>query len=154
MTVAQVVLTLHYPQGSTPYPNIHAGSSIRFHPNSHNYFPGLVKSKDISPFPYHVPLSSTNNQTTHIGFRIVFHLLLQVPSHLTVSTQLSFTHTHTLALTPAFTPASMLGNIYPTLGDFYNEPSRRTLCELKLWFEGWKWWYLSRGICLEDIAEA
>jgi len=147
MTVAHTELTLHYTAGLTPLLDIYRGSPIRFDPKPHESFFGIVLSKTVTSYPYpsfpnfSVPRQAHALWSPYVKHTVIFHLLLQVPPHMPLSPHSPEYHAH-LTLMPG--PVTM----YPTIRDFYNSPARRTLLGLRLWLEGWKWWYLSRGVTL------
>jgi hypothetical protein len=139
MPVAQVIVVFQrfVYHGSTPYLNINKGSSIEYSPNPLEIYYGTVLSKDVKHTHYKIPIYNSSLYYHRIDLEIIFHLLLQTPPCTTVSPRVFATDPLVL------NPIPQLEVIYPTISDFYYKKKPRSMEEVWLWIESWKWWYLT-----------
>jgi hypothetical protein len=140
MTATPVVITFRrfdYRE-MTPFQDIDEGSYIRYSPTPLESYNGKVVSKKVELSYFQVPIPNSKIVHNRLDIYIAFGLLLQIPTHLTMTPRIFATYPLDLI------PLQQIENIYPTISDFYYQMRPMTVREAKLWIEGWKWWYLGR----------
>jgi len=139
MTVASFYLHVAVLEPTPPLLHLDTGMNITYTPNRSISIPGIILSRTTTTFSHPNP-TPNDPQTTLTGFHVAFHLLLQLPPHLSTTPPIDPTHY------PIIVRSNPWNISYPTWHDFYDEPSMRTLPNVSLWFDSWKWWYMTRRV--------